>query len=1035
MSGITSGIGLISGIDTAKLIEQLMAIEARPVQNLQRRSTNLDTQRAAILELSGKLLALQESVKDFDDPSFFQRFSVKSSNEAIATATASRSATPGSHTFRVHSLVTNHSLISRGYADADRTPVGTGRITIEVGRGRVDRGTPLAALNGGEGVRRGTITITDRSGVSADVDLSKAFTVEDILAAINTQTRVGVRARVTGLAENGATGDRIVIEDTSGGSGHLIIADKPGSFTARDLGLAANAAGARIDGHDLVRLTPATLLSALNDGNGVGRQAIGSTLDDLTFTTSFGTFGVALTDVLRPSTDLRALNSGNGVRLGRIRITDRNHKSVEIDLADPNQAPVRTAEDVRRRINDSATAAGVSVSIAMANSAFQLTDNTNAGGTTAGHFIVEDVQGFAAADLGIAADVESNAIRGRDVYRVASVGDVINAINYAAGNADFVRARISDDGKGITLAAQGLGNNVTVSAGQGSTTAADLGLAGAAFSADGGPFQTRRLVGGLNTVLLRSLNGGRGVGAGSVALTDGQGQSTTIDFSQAATLQDVVDLINADAATSVTAAINSTGSGIVLSDGSRGTGPLVVADVGGTLAADLGIAGTFDGATGARADSGNLQLQYISRQSKLTDINAAIAGSLGTVRITDSAGVVHSVVLASNLKTVGEVLDVINLQTSGAVEARINDTGDGLLLVDRAGGTAALKVEDQEGGRAAADLRLAGTARSGEAFIDGTLETRIDIGAADTLRDIAAKLNAAGGLLSASVVNAGGAVNPFSLTVTSSVSGRPGELLLVGEGLDLGLETLSQARDAVVTLGGAGASPLVVSSPTNTLEGVVEGVSLQLLGAGDEDVTVTVAQDIDALVERVQTFVDRYNDAQAQIDEAISFNADTLERGPLFGDATVNLVRERLTRLPARTFQGAGSSLNRLSGIGVRFSGNRLTFDKEQFREVYADSPEQVERLFTAEGTGFGAVVQSAFDDLTRDGDGIIARKEQLLQDQKDLLAEQIGRLNVLLDAKRARLEAQFAALESSLAALQDQQNSLAALSQLGTGG
>ena len=54
--------------------------------------------------------------------------------------------------------------------------------------GRVNPSTELDTLNGGQGVRRGTITITDRSGADAEIDLSTSMTVDDVLNAINGNT-------------------------------------------------------------------------------------------------------------------------------------------------------------------------------------------------------------------------------------------------------------------------------------------------------------------------------------------------------------------------------------------------------------------------------------------------------------------------------------------------------------------------------------------------------------------------------------------------------------------------------------------------------------------------------------------------------------------------------------------------------------------------------------------------------------------------------------------------------------------------------
>ncbi|MDO8632893.1 MAG: flagellar cap protein FliD N-terminal domain-containing protein, partial [Phycisphaerales bacterium] len=121
MSGISSGVGLISGINTSQLIDQLMAIESRPVTALQRRSQKLDTQRTTFLALSAQVLAVQNAIANFGKLSFFRRFNAASSNESILSAVAGEDAAAGSTTFRVHSLVSNHVVASRGFADADRT--------------------------------------------------------------------------------------------------------------------------------------------------------------------------------------------------------------------------------------------------------------------------------------------------------------------------------------------------------------------------------------------------------------------------------------------------------------------------------------------------------------------------------------------------------------------------------------------------------------------------------------------------------------------------------------------------------------------------------------------------------------------------------------------------------------------------------------------------------------------------------------------------------------------------------------------------
>lgn len=1040
MSGISTGVGLISGINTAQLIEQLMAIEARPVTNLQSRSKAIDAQRAAFLTISAQILAAKNAASNFKKMSFFRQFTSKSSDETVLSVSAGESAKVGSTTFRVHSLVTTHALASRGFADASRTPIGVGAIHLESALARVDRSTDLDELNGGRGVRRGIITITDRSGASADIDLSMAFTVSDVLEAINSNTKINVRASVTGVALNGAQGDRIVIEDESGGTGMLTIADKNGGFAAKDLGIAASAAASRIDGEDIYRLSESTQITSLNDGNGIDRLGPGEG-DDFTIQTSLGAFGVSLSSTMTDLTDLRALNGGNGVRLGVIRITDRTGASAEVDLSQ-----ARTVGDVHAALSET----GLNITASFTNSKFTIKDTTvpppNANADEEDPDIpepelkslkVEDVSGFAAADLGLASEVESDTIQGNEVYRVLSVGDLVRAINFAHGNDGYVEAAVSADGAGLTLRALGEGNTATIVPGRSgaariSNAAKDLGLLGATFST-GVDFTTQPLVGGLNTVLLKSLKGGRGVMSGVVSFTDGLGRTAQVDFSMARTLQDVVDILNATSGLSLKASINSIGNGIVLRDDSAGGGSVTINDVSGTLAADMGLAGQFNAAASNEIKSANLERQYINRQTTLDSLNDGRGVNLGVLRITDSAGVSRDINLDSGHKTIGEIIDFINLVTPDTLEARINDGGDGIAIVDTSTGTGTLKIEDVNGGTVAMDLRLAGSARQGAKQIDGSFELIVDVYASDSLSTIATKINALKGGFSATVMNNGGSTNPYTLAITSATSGRRGELLVDSGNLDLGLSTLTRPQDAIVTVGQSGAgSSMLVTSSTNTLTDVVPGVTINLLAESDKDVTVTTEQDLEAMVSAMQSFVDAYNAAQEAIDSSTGFDEEAQTRGPLLGDSTVSLIRSRLQSTVSRSFQNADPRVSRLFSIGIRVgANNRLEFNAERFRETYEATPEIVEELFTEAESGLGARLEENLDALTRSFDGVLARKDELLGEQQEVLNDRIESLSILLEAKRKRLEAQFAGLESSLAALQGQQNALSELALL----
>lgn len=1022
MGTFTTGVGLISGLPISSIIDQLMAIEARPRMLLQARVANLQAERTALLDISARLLAIKNAIASLATPSFFRSASAVSSDPHVLTAAVGENPSFGSFSFRVLSLASNHQVVSRGFADADRTPLGAGSLSIELGNGRLDRDTPLEFLNGQQGIRRGTVRITDRSGATADIDLTAAGTVGDVLEAINAAVGIDVFAEVQG--------DHIVLADLTGGARNLLVRDVGSGRAAADLGIAAEVASDRITGTDVNYVLDSTLLRFLNDGNGVRRRDEGTLADFTIRLRNLAEIDVTLSDDLQDSTALAALNHGRGVQLGTIRITDRSGASAELDLAGAT-----TVGDVIQRIDD----VDIGVSAVRTPAGITISDTT---GRDDGNLIIEDISGSAAADLRIAGNTAAGSIASGTIYEVSTIGDVIRAINFAPGNDGLVVASLDGRTNRLVLSdtTDGDGSTQVVAAqtsdGAVVGAAADLGLVG--ISSAQGTIRGERLIAGLNTTLLRSLNGGRGVSAGSLTVVARDGTQTTIDLAGARTVREVIDRINETTATSgIAASLNAAGTGIRLTDVSGGTGSLEVLD--SQTARDLGLVGVH---AGDEADGGNLQLRYVSEATRLDDLNFGRGVARGAFRITTSTGASARIDLSgASAQTVGDLLRLINSHPSlDGITAEINETGDGILIRDASGGQGRLTITE-EGSTTARDLNILGEAGDGGTFIDGSFEIRIDLAASDTLNDLSRKLNSASDRLTATVINDGGAANPFRLSITSTIPGRRGEIVLDTGGIDLRPSTLSRARDAVLQFGaGDGGAALVVTSASNTIRDVLPGLTLNLLGTSDDPVTVTVSKDVDKMVSAISTFVSAYNDAIDRIEVLTDFDEETQTGGILLGDATVLRVRSRLNSAMLRTVPDVDARLSRLSAFGVRIgSGAKLLFDEQAFRNRMESDPAAVEAFFAGAEQAFAATLEEVLDELTDSADGLIARQNNALQAREDLLNERIEALSALLEKRRERLTREFEALETALAQLQAQQQALTGLTlilpQTGAGG
>ena len=1063
MGTFSSGVGLISGFDIENYVTQMMAIEARPRNDLQDRISENTQQQQALMQVQAMVMAVQLAATNFNQQSVFDQKAASTSNADVLSVTASQFAAPGTYSFTVDRLATTHHLVSRGYGGADSS-VGAGSISFEIGQGQLARATSLGFINGQLGFNRGSIQITDRSGASSVVDLTAALTVQDVLDEINGTGSIAVTASVSG--------DHIVLTDNTGSTSSNLIVEEVGTAqTAASLGLLGASASNILVGSDLVAVNLATQVSELNDGNGV--RGLDSGLEDIQFTLRNGEqFAVDLKTSLHEtigtggealSNTLGSLNGGAGIRAGTFRITDRNGDRVDIDLT--TLAADATVGQLKALIQDSAAAAGMDISVTFGGQDhLTIIDNSDLPSdqdTRADNLIIEDLDGgLAAADLGIVGDTASGTITGERIWRMDTLGDVVNAINnhwnnteYAAGN--FAVA-ISDDGLGLKVTDNTTGaGNLVIEAVNDSSAAEDLGLiTEAGFS--GTTHSGRRLVAGLNTTLLRSLNGGTGgehsnriTAGGLIDITDRAGQSAQVDLTGAQTVQDVLDALNA-AGTNISAELNAVGNGIILTDDTDAgaiIGNLIVADVGGdTLAAQLNLVTDTAGAT---VDSGNLQLQYISEATALDDLRNGQGIRRGSFDIVDANGTSTTVNITSDsIQTVGDLIDEINRHSSQNVRARINDTGDGIILYDDIStGTMAITVGDL-GGYSARDLNIHGVADANENFIDGSYEFSLDLGGGDTLEDIVARVNEADVGLQASLINDGSS-SPYRLSFTSETSGTAGAVHLDPGATTLDVQTITRGQDAVVLFGGSDSpSPLVISSSSNTLENALKGTTIELLQASDTPVQVEITEDLDGITQSIDSFVQAYNQAMKFIDEVDHFDPETLQRSVLYGDTAVRNLSRTLEGLVHKVFSTA-DSFNRLSDVGLTFTTlgtetgvdaagattnyavagtPQLSFDETQFRAMYSADPTGVIELFTTEDVGIGAYVGDTLERLASSSDSMLSRRVDSMETQQQLFQDRIDYLDELLEAKELRLYNSFYAMEQALASMQSQQSALAGL-------
>ena len=129
MAGSITASGLVSNIDTASIVDQLVALESRPITLLQKQQSAFKTQVSLLGDLAAKLASLQSAAQDLGTSGILAA-KVASSNTAF-TATPGTGALAGSYSVRVDQLAQPAKWMSAAFADGTGMASGTLQLTVK----------------------------------------------------------------------------------------------------------------------------------------------------------------------------------------------------------------------------------------------------------------------------------------------------------------------------------------------------------------------------------------------------------------------------------------------------------------------------------------------------------------------------------------------------------------------------------------------------------------------------------------------------------------------------------------------------------------------------------------------------------------------------------------------------------------------------------------------------------------------------------------------------------------------------------------
>jgi flagellar hook-associated protein 2 len=211
---------------------------------------------------------------------------------------------------------------------------------------------------------------------------------------------------------------------------------------------------------------------------------------------------------------------------------------------------------------------------------------------------------------------------------------------------------------------------------------------------------------------------------------------------------------------------------------------------------------------------------------------------------------------------------------------------------------------------------------------------------------------------------------------------------------------------------------IALTSATNAVTGVMDGITLDLKQTGSAD--LTLSRDTDKITESTQAFVDAYNNLQNTIKD--------LRAGNLSGDSTLTSIQSQLRNEINTEPSGLSSSYTTLYSVGISTDAKtgELLFDSADFETALNTDFSGVTDLFANDAQGYAFRFQDMADTLLK-SDGLIDTRQDGLNTRISDVQDREVDMQYRLDLKEKALRSQYAALDGLVGRLNSTSQFLAA--------
>jgi flagellar hook-associated protein 2 len=298
----------------------------------------------------------------------------------------------------------------------------------------------------------------------------------------------------------------------------------------------------------------------------------------------------------------------------------------------------------------------------------------------------------------------------------------------------------------------------------------------------------------------------------------------------------------------------------------------------------------------------------------------------------------------------------------------------------------------------------------------------ITIPAGTTVAGMVATINAAGGAVTARLVNTGVGASPYYV-VLEGASGAANTFTAVDTATTtLFSTTLQIAQDAEFNLSG-----LDMKRSSNVVTDALDGVTLKLNSVTSSAVQLGVSFNATDISAAAQRFVDAYNVLTEFITTATGpVVKDNDLSGTLQNDSSVRVLKATLrSKLTAKSSSASGNATHwSVLGISLNREGV-LQLDSAKFKSTFEENPTDVVKalsnnlsepyLYSGSASGLAGDMAIAAYGMVR-STGVLADVTKAYEGKLSRLETEQSKFDKQIESITARYERQFSALNAVLA-------------------